>query len=1092
MLRIIEGGFYSSAYEEVKKEIHALVKERKKVYLIVPEQQAVIAEKELLGELPEYAPLCFEVTNFTRLANTVYRNLGGISGEYADKGKEALIMWRTLTELSPFLSIITGNEINSGMVEKALSAVAEMKSISATPEELASLAENESIKANARLIDKLNDISKIMTLYNRLVEEKYANAGDECEKLAEKLSLNPDFFRECHMFVSGFTSFTEPQYKVLSELMKSSRLSVHLVISKLTSDFFEFSEIKKTRERILHLADRAGIEKKLVRSEAKISGISPLLSEACSLLWRNFGKIDNDSLQNPSEELRIFEACDPYEECDFIASDIKRRLMRGALQKDFAIVARDAEKYSGIIDASLDAAGISYFISKRKDIYSYEAVKLIFTAYSAIESGFEREDVISYAKCGLSGISREACDEFELYTDVWQITKLRFTDGIFWNMNPDGYSTRRSAQTDEMLLRIDKTRHTVIDPLVCFGEEIREAKTVREHALALVKFLTDIGLEAKIEEQSINLYKLSETEAAKENEGLWKIICDSLDSVVEVLGENEINTRGFLSQLKVILSEADIGRIPAFSDEVTVGSADMLRLSDKKHVYIIGVNNGEFPRSAPSSSYFSERDKSVLLNLGLCADADTDIPYARELFFFSRAFASAKESVTLSYSVRSEALGSVSKADVIDRISSMTENKITPVKIADIPCLDKIYFPSMALEFIGREDVRDALCDSGFAREVEISSGSIENSSCSLNSDTAKIIYPGDIALTQTRIESYVNCPFAYYLKYNIKLSENERAGFDSRNIGTFIHAILENFFAELSERGESTADVTEEKKQDMVERAAKKYLSEIIDSNSPEKKRTEVLLDRLCRAAMPVVDGLCDELRGCDFVPRFFELKIGNEDENLPRPASFTIDEGNKAYVYGSIDRVDTYKHGDDVYVRVIDYKTGAKTFSPSDIDEGKNLQMFLYLKAIADTDNEAFRKRLGVGDKGQIIPAGVIYVKTDMSDVTIPKDDEAAERAEIEKKQERRGMLLDDIISISAMNKSYIPVKYKKNGEPDARTQKYLYTYDGWEELGEKISNKIGEVTSDMKCGNISLTSKTKDSPCEYCSFKPICRKG
>ena len=87
---------------------------------------------------------------------------------------------------------------------------------------------------------------------------------------------------------------------------------------------------------------------------------------------------------------------------------------------------------------------------------------------------------------------------------------------------------------------------------------------------------------------------------------------------------------------------------------------------------------------------------------------------------------------------------------------------------------------------------------------------------------------------------------------------------------------------------------------------------------------------------------------------------------------------------------------------------------------------------------------------------------------------------------------MLLDDEISISAMNKSYIPVKFKKNGEPDARTQKYLYTYEGWEELGEKISDKIREVTTEMKCGNISLTSKAKDSPCEYCSFKPICRKG
>ena len=112
-------------------------------------------------------------------------------------------------------------------------------------------------------------------------------------------------------------------------------------------------------------------------------------------------------------------------------------------------------------------------------------------------------------------------------------------------------------------------------------------------------------------------------------------------------------------------------------------------------------------------------------------------------------------------------------------------------------------------------------------------------------------------------------------------------------------------------------------------------------------------------------------------------------------------------------------------------------------------------------------------------------------MGDVTISHADESAENDAIRKKQQRRGMILDDAESISAMNKDYIPVKFKKDGSPDSRSEKFLYTREGWDELGERISKKIGEVSDKMKSGDISLTDKKKDSPCDYCSFKSVCRK-
>ena len=152
----------------------------------------------------------------------------------------------------------------------------------------------------------------------------------------------------------------------------------------------------------------------------------------------------------------------------------------------------------------------------------------------------------------------------------------------------------------------------------------------------------------------------------------------------------------------------------------------------------------------------------------------------------------------------------------------------------------------------------------------------------------------------------------------------------------------------------------------------------------------------------------------------------------------------------------------------------------------------MFLYLKAIAETDNKAFLDKIGVRDGGKIIPAGVIYVKTDLSDVVIPHADKESEAETIRKKQGRQGMLLDDAQSIAAMNPDYIPIKFTKKGEIDARYKKYAYTPEEWQLINERITDKIREISGRMKGGEISPTPNEKSAACEFCKFKSVCRKG
>ena len=1099
MLKIIKSGFTAGGREALYESIKRLVTAQKKVYLIVPEQQTVMAESETTDYLPDYAPKFFEATNFTRLANSTFRALGGISGEYCDKAKKALIMWRTLTELSPILTMTKSKkEISSALVETAMSAVSDMQVLGIGIDDISDCASRGC--TDQRLNGKLSDLAAIYALYKKQINEKYADTADDIDALADKLRENPDYLCDTEFFIEGFTSFTSPQRKLLSVLMARTSVTVHLTIPKAQADGFEYTELRDTEQTLKGLARRCGTEL-FVKNEDGLRNIkSELLSEISGRLFRNYPHFDKISLQN-SEDLRIIEAQTPFDMCEVLAADIKRRVVMGDRYRDFAIVARRAESYDGIIDRAFERAGIPAFYSKKNDISSYEAIKLIYTAYSVIKSGFSRQNLLSYAKCSLSGISREECDEFESYVEKWQLNGKRFTDPEPWSMNPKGYTIDRPEGTDEKLVRIHRTRMSLVTPLLQFEAETAEAKTVKDHANALLNLLLTLEIESALKAKSAKLLSFGEAEHAEANSRLWKIICDALDTVVEVSGDSETNADGFLGQLKVLFSFVDISRIPAHVDEVTVGSADMLRLHGKKHVYLIGVNTGEFPMAATDTAFFSERDKIMLSEMGLDIKPELQTRSAKELYFFSRAFSYAEQSVTLLYSACDTKFKAITRSEVIDKIINLTSPSIEIIKSRNMSADRLLWSPIGAsaklseLSELQKDALKKALLATGHDREVQMSESDITNADLSLGREICEKNSEKTLSLTQSRLDSFKNCPLSYFCRYTLKLSGEERAEFDAASIGSFIHSILENFFRTLKQQNREAASLTQEERRALTEQSAQKYLSQLGESVTGGSAGTRVKLNRLCRAAMPVIDDLCDEFAHSKFKPTFFELSLFGDGENSPGTIRLSDPEAGDMKIYGIVDRVDTYQKDNDVYVRVVDYKTGKKEFSVDDMSEGRNLQMFLYLDAIINTKNKGFKELAGVKEDGKLLPAGVTYQKTAIGDTKINLPDEDLAKSALKAAQIREGMILNDDDVISASGLRYTPLYSQSSPDKiSAAKQKFLFDPEGFEQIMETVREQTVNIARGIRSGNacaIPAEGKHGATHCDFCEFKPICRK-
>jgi ATP-dependent helicase/DNAse subunit B len=89
---------------------------------------------------------------------------------------------------------------------------------------------------------------------------------------------------------------------------------------------------------------------------------------------------------------------------------------------------------------------------------------------------------------------------------------------------------------------------------------------------------------------------------------------------------------------------------------------------------------------------------------------------------------------------------------------------------------------------------------------------------------------------------------------------------------------------------------------------------------------------------------------------------------------------------------------------------------------------------------------------------------------------------------------MILDDPESISAMGLRYTPV-YSSSHPDEIRDtkRKFLYDEEGWQSLMEQVEKSVITAADGIRSGEIPAKPKEQKgkSPCEYCEFKPICRK-
>ena len=387
-----------------------------------------------------------------------------------------------------------------------------------------------------------------------------------------------------------------------------------------------------------------------------------------------------------------------------------------------------------------------------------------------------------------------------------------------------------------------------------------------------------------------------------------------------------------------------------------------------------------------------------------------------------------------------------------------------------------------------------------------LSEASTADEVCRLSQETSNTIFgqhipssnkekTNRISFSATSFEKYVQCPFSYYCSNVLKLRENKTAKFHSNIIGTFVHHILEELLKESIPSKGDLQIPEDDVLISNVEKCISEYIDKIYPAELGKTKKFNHLCLRLKSLSLLIIRNIVEEFSHSQFRPTFFELKADGKNGH-PQPMKFTLEHGGEVSFSGVIDRVDIYKHEGNVYVRVIDYKTGDKEFSLDDIRRGINTQMLLYLFAICRTDNISFKKSIGIDEGANAIPAGAIYLSAKIPTInaeTYEEQDKVLLSAE--KKLNRSGIILNEEDILLAMNDTLSPdflagIRKNKDGIINGSA---LTSSENFEKIFEQMKDTILKIADEAICGVAYAVPMKLDKnySCKYCNMKPICRK-
>ena len=1030
MYHFVAGGSASGKSNRIFNDCISAAKADKGSHflLIAPEQSTTAIEKELVS-------LCgaadqIDVLGFNRLAYRIFDELGIENPRVLDDISKAMILRKIGAEHEQELTAWAGRFDKPGFVDNLKSMLSELVQYGITPEELGT-----DPAFGTRLNNKLHDLKLIYTQFKKEIENRYVTAEEIPDILAKNIDKS-ETVRNSVIILDGFTGFTPIQYRIIEKFLACAKEVIVTVSIGEDTDNPLFDMPREMMRKINRLAEQNGVTHS---QDVKL--------ESDRFLEKHILRYDGAAADD--DYVRIAHAGNVNDESAFIAAEIQKLVKtKGFRYRDAAVVCSDISEYGKILTHELELAGVPSYMDETIGIADNPLVMMINAALDVVSSDYSYESVARYLKTGMVSGNEDMINVLDNY--IYECGKRgyrRMRDQ--WDYMPEDLKDIDSRELNEF-------KDGVLDALEELHGFAKNA-SCSEIAGAVRKLIEVNNAGEKLEAMCEEFREAHDEVRVREYEKVFEKVTELLDNMAALLQNEKLSIQEFADIFTAGAEQVKLGVLPSGADRVIIGDLTRSRLENVKVLFVAGANEGQIPKLLNRGSVITDAEKERLKAAGfeLAPTAKEDLFIQR--YYLYRVFTKAEKQLVLSYTNPSYIIGHLKKLypklseeecvsgkeifDINSAIRKLSE-KLREIRVHGTEKADA-EFESLYAYMLGSEEN---------AKRIELitSAALYAYRHSKLSKESIDLLYGDTMYGSVSKLEAFAKCPYSYFATYGLKLNDIEPFAFRAVDIGNLSHAALEKIFVRAQRENVDLKSIGAAERDVLAEECIAQAILDDEAARYRDSAHNRYMVKRVERVVKRSLWGLLENLND-GFRPYAMELFFSERDGL--KAAHLDLGGGKTMELQGKIDRtdIDTSRDG-ELAVRVIDYKTGKKTWDLNDVINGNDLQITMYMAAVSELLKRDFKDRT-------IVPEEMFYYT--VQDPIIDRD----------------------ALSAKATVEDALKKEMSLAGIRDREKIEALIPY---------VEDKAVGIGKRVIGGDVNVAPKYRNqnySSCTYCAYKALC---
>ena len=1071
-------GKSAKVYRDILKRAES--EKNTRFFIVVPDQFTMETQRVLCRLSDTGGIMNVEVMSFGRLAHRVFEELGYENMPRLDDTGKNLILRKVAGEHEEELSVIGANIKRTGYIAQVKSMISEFAQYGISPDDLEGLCELS--KEKGSLSAKLRDLQVLYRGYREYISGHFITTEETIDILIRSVKKSK-LLKGSVLVFDGFTGFTPIQDLLLKELMIYARQVIVTLLGDTREDLAGEVEEQKLfylTARAYHKLERLAGENGVGRDEDIVIAGKPV-SRYCqnsvlAHLEENIFRSRRARKVSGKDGLFLTRCKNPKEEAEWVCLTILRLIREeGLCYRDIAVITGDLPAYGYLLRETFAEHGIPLFLDQNVSLLFHPFMVFLNGIIHVAVSDFSYESVMTLLRSGYGESDDEEIDLFENYI-------LKF------GIRGRGKYSRAFVRRDENLEIINKVRkllYEMVEPVM------KSKESARDYTRALYDICVANKVEAKLKKQVKEFEERKEASKAKEYEQVYGAVIGLLDQIYALLDE-PVSLEEFGEILKAGFAELKVGSLPQSVDQVVAGDMERTRLKPVRVLFMVGVNDGIVPKTTGSGGLLSDMERNFLLDAGIeLAPTPRQKSFEERLYLYMNMTQPADklllsfcevngkgENLRPSYLIHmvEQLFFDVSVINADQGVwADMVESRESGLKLFSRLLRD------YAAGILDRDgEGQELLIELGraFYKEPEfaglLAAAFYEYEPKALPGELAERLFGEILHTSVSRLEQFAACAYAHFLKYGLKLSEEEEYTFEAVDLGNLFHETLYRFGRHMSEGTYNWFNCPKEEADAFIDKTVDEFAAEYGNTVLYDTARSEALKERAKGILKTTVETLCFQLKKGLFEPVCCEMPFFM---------------GKEVELYGKVDRLDVAKRGGRVYVKVLDYKSGRHKFDPARLFFGLDLQLAVYMNAAVEREEKLFPKE-------RVVPSAIFYYQ--IEDPLIegtPEEGEEARARKIHEQLKVQGLIREEDAVLELLDNSLeedsqvVPLKRKKNGELAAVSQ--TAGEKEFDLIGRFATHKVEELAKRIQKGEISVTPESDGirSACDYCAYGNIC---